>query len=338
MARTETSRLRLAILGCGAAAERHSRVLARCAPAVERRYASRDPARAHAFAARWGGRGWFHSYDAAFACDDVDAVLIATPPATHLTLALAALAAGRHVIVEKPAFTDSAAFVAVAAAAARARRQVLVAENYAYKPIVPRLRALWEAGDLGDVRWLLVNAVKRQVARGWRADRALTGGGGLFEGGIHWLAFVCSLGPVEDVVALRAGGSRGTEETCVIGLRYLGGALATLAFSWEVHSPLRGVRVSRIYGTAGSAAFESNGTVLVSGGRRRRVWVPARGDVLGFRAMFRDFLDALATGRPPRYTLAHARHHVALLERARAPDVRQVASEAAASRAAFVSR
>lgn len=338
MTRNDTSRLRLAILGCGAAAARHSRMLARCAPTVDRWYASRDPARAHAFAARWGGCGWFQSYDAALACDDVDAVLIATPPATHRPLALAALAAGMHVIVEKPAFTDSAAFDAVAASAARARRQVLVAENYAYKPIIPRLRALWEAGDLGDVRWLLVNAVKRQVAQDWRADRALTGGGGLVEGGIHWLAFVCSLGPVEEVVALRAGGSRGTEETWVMGLRYLGGALATLAFSWEVRSPLRGVRISRIYGTAGSAAFESNGTFLVSGGRRRRVWLPVRGDVLGFRAMFRDFFDALATGRPPRYTLAHARRDIALLERVRAPAVHQVASETGASRAAFTTR
>jgi predicted dehydrogenase len=102
----------------------------------------------------------------------------------------------------------------------------------------------------------------------------------------------------------------------VVILEYEGGAVGTLLHSWEIPSPLRGLRVSRIYGTAGSVAFESNGLFVAVYGRRKRLLVPGLRDISGHRAMFADFLTALSTGREPLMTLARARRDMELLEAA----------------------
>ena len=103
----------------------------------------------------------------------------------------------------------------------------------------------------------------------------------------------------------------------VVVLEYAGGAVGTLYYSWEIGSPLRGLRVSTLYGTEGAATFESNGLFLAVRGRgRRRLTIPNPGDLLGYRAMFRDFLDTLRTGREPRFGLAAARRDLELVEEA----------------------
>ena len=110
------SMLNLALLGCGAVARRHGRTLARFRAEVRCFYASRDPARAAAFAARYPGATAFGSYAEAIADPRIDAVLVATPPDSHLALTLEALAGGKHVIVEKPAFLRAADCVRARAA------------------------------------------------------------------------------------------------------------------------------------------------------------------------------------------------------------------------------
>ena len=79
-------------------------------------------------------------------------------------------------------------------------------------------------------------------------------------------------------------------------------------------SPLKGLRLSAIYGTAGTATFESNGLMLAVRGKRRRLRVPDPRDLLGYRAMFEDFLGALREGREPRFTLAMAQRDLELVE------------------------
>ncbi|MBI4408944.1 MAG: Gfo/Idh/MocA family oxidoreductase, partial [Gemmatimonadetes bacterium] len=258
--------LRIAFLGCGSATAMHGRTLRRFRGEAECAYASRHAARAEEYARRFGGTS-FASYDAALEDARTDAVLVATPPMLHLELTLRALEAGKHVIVEKPPFVRAADFDRVAASAARVGRQVLVAENYFYKPLTAELRAIVESGVLGRVLFVQLNAIKRQPADGWRADPALAGGGALFEGGIHWLNFAGSLGlTVRSAQALFPGHAAGPERSSLVALRYEEGAVGALLYSWETHSPLRGLRLSRIFGTRGNVTFESNGVfVAVSG-------------------------------------------------------------------------
>ena len=310
-------RLNLVFLGCGAITAAHSRRLARRRDGLRCFYASREPGRAMDFERRFAGSGSFGSYRAALADGRMDVVLIATPPHLHLELALAALAHGKHVIVEKPAFPRAADCDRVAEAAARASRRVLVAENYCYKPLAAVLKALLAAGAVGEVRFVQLNAFKSQRGDDWRADTALAGGGALAEGGIHWIDLAAHLGPrVVAARGLRPGLTEGAERSMLVVLEYEGGAFGTLCHSWEAPSPLRGLQLSRIRGTEGSILFESNGLFVAVSGRGRRLIVPGLADLQGYDAMFGDFLAALRGEREPVMTLARARSGIALVEAA----------------------
>ncbi len=311
------SPVNLAFLGCGAITRRHSRTLARFQGEVRCFYASRSPTTAGAFADRYRGAGWFGSYEDALADPRIDAVMVATPPATHLDLTLAALAAGRNVLVEKPAFLRSADFAAVQSAEGRSGRRVMVAENYCYKPLARVLREVLASGTLGEVRFVHLDAVKQQAVSGWRTDAESMEGGALFEGGVHWIDLLANLGlRIETVHGFRPGDWQGHERSMLVVAEYEEGAIGTLAHSWEVPSLLRGLRMSHIYGTRGSVSFESNGLFALVTGSRTRLILPGLRDISGYRAMFRDFLDTLRDGTEPLMTLARARRGLELIEAA----------------------
>src|SRR5262245_41120201 len=96
--------IRVAFLGCGFITRVHSRQLRALRSEIQCAYASRDGAKAEAYQREFGGCASFHGYAAAIADPSIDAVVVAVPPRDHLTLTIAALDAGKHVLVEKPAF------------------------------------------------------------------------------------------------------------------------------------------------------------------------------------------------------------------------------------------
>lgn len=309
--------LSLALVGCGAIARRHARTLARFRSRVRLAFASRDPARAEQYRNECGGFAGFGEYAAAFADPRIDAVLVTTPPAQHLELALAALAAGKHVMVEKPAFLRSSDVAVVEAAADRAGRQVLVAENYAYKPLTRVLCRLLAAGEIGEPRLVRLSALKYQATPDWRGSAELAGGGALFEGGVHWVNLLGWLGPeIVEVQGYRPRPGPEPERTMVVVVRYANGAIGTLHHSWEAPARLQGISLSQVIGERGTLVFESNGLWLVLNGKRKRLFLPGFRDIKGFQGMFDDFLTALTTGRAPRMTLAAACRDLAVVEAA----------------------
>ncbi|HEU4680468.1 MAG TPA: Gfo/Idh/MocA family oxidoreductase, partial [Gemmatimonadales bacterium] len=313
--RVPGSDLHLVFLGCGRIARQHAR-RARSLAGVRCGFASRDAQRAAEFCRLLGGTRSYGSYDEAFLDQDVDAVAITTPTAQHLSLTLAALEAGKHVIVEKPAFLSSVDVDLVEAAAAESGRRVLVAENYAYKPLTRVLRDVIRSGEIGEVRYLAVNALKLQQPGGWRDDQSLAGGGALFEGGIHWMHLMAGLGlTVESVHGFRPDGA-GIERSMLVVVQYEQGAVGTLHHAWDTASLFRGLRLSRIYGTRGSVTFESNGLFVAVRTRGVRMVLPGLGDIGGYQAMFADFIGCLRENREPLMTLADARRDLELVEAA----------------------
>jgi UDP-N-acetylglucosamine 3-dehydrogenase len=307
--------VRLAFLGCGNAARMHSKTLA--GRPVTRLYASRGRERAEEYNKRFGGQGAFGSYADAIASPDVDGVVITTPPDTHLELTLEALRAGKHVIVEKPPLLRAADFAAVAGAARQAERQVCVAENYFYKPLLIRLREVLAQGDIGQPLFVVLNALKRQTTDDWRDDTSLVGGGALFEGGIHWVSFAASLGlPELNVRGWRPAPDDRLERSMMLALDYDSGPVGALYYSWEVPSLLKGLRLSRIWGREGSITFESNGLFVIVRGRRKRILFPGLRDIAGYGAMFDDFLRSIRDNVPPEYDLQLAERDLRLVEQA----------------------
>src|SRR5687767_4180957 len=95
--------LRLAFLGCGFITRVHSRHLGFFRRDVIPHYASRDKSKADDYCRRYKGGASYADYMAAIDDPRVEAVVVAVPPRFHLDLTLRAIAAGKHVLVEKPA-------------------------------------------------------------------------------------------------------------------------------------------------------------------------------------------------------------------------------------------
>ncbi|MFT3871644.1 MAG: Gfo/Idh/MocA family oxidoreductase [Nocardioides sp.] len=320
--------IQVAFLGCGFIAGVHSRHL-QALPQVRASYASRDRARAEEFRDRFDGVRAYDDYQAALADPEVDAVVISVPPALHLDLTLAALEAGKHVLVEKPAFPHAEDFRTAIAARDAAERVVLVGENDHYKPLAVTLRGLLAEGVIGDLVMAHFTTVadKPKAADDWRNDESMAGGDAFFEEGIHWLHLAGSLGPrITEIHGLRptpsaAPGADRRARSMLVAFAYDNGATGALFYSREVPSLLRGLRTSKLYGREGVITFESNGAaVLVRGRGLPRVVVPgvreAR-DIRGYRAMYADFAAAIRTGRAPEMTLERALEDHLLMEQVR---------------------
>ena len=306
--------LHIAFLGCGLIAGVHSRHLRMLRTDIVASYASRDADRAETYRRRHGGIRSFGDYASAIEDRAVDAVVVAVPPKFHLDLTLQALAAGKDVLVEKPAYPSMADYERVRDARDDAGRVVLVGENDHYKPLAVCLRRLLADGVIGEMVFgHFTTLVKRfKTADDWRNDETMAGGDAFFEEGIHWLHLANSLGPViTSATGYRPAVSRVGPDTraksMMVAFRYDNDAVGTLYYSREVPSLLRGLRVSKLFGREGIISFESNGAFVVVRGRGLpRLLCPGFRDIRGYRAMYRDFLGAIRSGRTPEMSLETA--------------------------------
>jgi predicted dehydrogenase len=98
------------------------------------------------------------SVEALLADDDVDAVAIATPAGTHHDIAHAALAAGKHVLVEKPLADTGERGLSMVRAAAHSDLVLMTDHTYCYTPAVLKMRELIHGGELGDI--LFIDSVR----------------------------------------------------------------------------------------------------------------------------------------------------------------------------------
>ena len=159
--------LRAAVAGAGFIGAVHARS-ARLAGARLVGVSASSPARAEQAAGELGIERAFASSEELVQADDVDVVHVCTPNHLHLPLAEAALAAGKHVICEKPLALDAAGARQLVEAAADAGRQAAVPFVYRYYPTVREARERVRAGQTGPLHllhgsylqdWLLLSLI-----------------------------------------------------------------------------------------------------------------------------------------------------------------------------------
>ena len=292
----------------------HSRQLKSLRSEITCSYASRDRAKADAFCRDHGGAGSYADYSAAIEDPKIDAVVIAVPPRYHLTLTLAALAARKHVLVEKPAYLRIEDYETVMAARDRAGCVVLVGENDHYKPLAVHLRALVAGGALGEMVFAHFSTIahKLKAADDWRNDEEMAGGDAFFEEGIHWLHLANSLGPrIVDAHGYRPPTAREGPDmrakSMLVSFTYDNGAVGSLYYSREIPSLFRGLRLSKLFGRQGTITFESNGLfVFVRREGMPRMRFPGFRDIRGYQAMYRDFERSIRGDRQPEMSLERA--------------------------------
>lgn len=199
------------------------------------------------------------SVDALLARTDVDAVIIATPHATHAPIAIAAAAAGRHLFVEKPLALTVADASAIARAAERAGVQLVVGHVTRLLPLVVAALERLDEGSIG--RPLAVWMVRHQplTRRGWMSRRE-DFGMLLHSPAVHNVDLLLRiLGPATSVMAMAAPPVQavGYPDIVSILVGHASGAVGSLGAT--VSDPLfgpSGTSSARIVGTEGGMAFD----------------------------------------------------------------------------------
>ncbi|MYF07943.1 MAG: Gfo/Idh/MocA family oxidoreductase [Rhodospirillaceae bacterium] len=228
--------VRLGIVGLGRAfaltapalrADRRIDPVAACAPRVESRAA---------FEAEFGGRG-YADLDGLLAHPGLEAVYIATPHGLHAEQAVAAAAAGKHVLVEKPLAVSMTDGEAMVEACEKAEVALIVGPSHSFDAPVAQARASIESGALGRVRMIHAFNFTDFLYRPRRPEELRTeaGGGVLFSQAVHQVDVVRLLGGgLATQVSAFTGAwdpARPTEGAYSALLAFAGGAFASLTYS-----------------------------------------------------------------------------------------------------------
>jgi len=162
--------------------------------------ADSNPEAAASLAGELGGVEVYTEYRQLLARDDIDAVYLATPPFLHRPMVLDAIAAGKHIICEKPFMLNCAEVLDVMAAASRepALKVGCCSCRFHDSPTAKRARQMIVDGELGPVYRLWFDTVSRAYAPGaslpaWRNDPAKNGGGIAYDWGVYdldWISYV----------------------------------------------------------------------------------------------------------------------------------------------------
>ncbi len=224
--------------------------------------ASRSPERAAGFAARFGIERAHAGYEQLVADPQVDVVYIAAPASEHRTLGLLAIAAGKHVLIEKPLGMDATEARELVAAARAAGVLLMEAMWSRYFPQASVIRDLIADGALGEVRG--VHADFGHVAPtdpGHRMQHPELGGGAVLDLGVYPIQLASmAAGPAVAVTAVGSLAPSGVDAFNTTVLRHASGAQSTLTTSMITRS------ASRAAILGGTARIELEGPFHVPGG------------------------------------------------------------------------
>ena len=161
--------LHVALVGCGYWGKNHARVLDGLGPRLT--YCDSDAALLGAVSAAYPGHETTAELGSVLADASVDAVVIATPAATHFDIALAAVESGKHVLVEKPMALSPSEGLRLVEVARAASRTLMVGHLLRYHPAVETLAQLVRSGELGQIRYIYSNRLNLGKVR--REENAL---------------------------------------------------------------------------------------------------------------------------------------------------------------------
>jgi len=273
--------MRIGVLGAARIAPAALMKPARAVEGVEvAAVAARDRGRAQAFAARHGVPAVHDSYASLLADPSLDAVYIPLPNGLHAQWTLAALKAGKHVLVEKPFAANAAQAAEVAAAAEGTGLVVMEAFHYRYHPLARRMAELVGGGELGRIE-RVETAMCFPLPRfsDIRYDFGLAGGA-LMDAGCYAVHALRLLAPgtpeVTEARALTTRRDRRVDRAMTAQFSFAGGATGEVRASMWSSRDLVRIR-ARVVGERGTLTvtnfvapqYWSRFTVTTEDGRRR---------------------------------------------------------------------
>ena len=228
--------MRFGLIGAGAIGKIRADALAKSHLCELVAVADLDEGRARAAAPN---AKYYPEADELIAADDVDAIIISTPPPLHEPLAVAAAKAGKHVLVEKPMAATPEACERMIAAARKAGTLLTVGYNHRYFEALKLVRdvvASGEIGKLSHVRAYTGHAGLAEFKAPWMYDKEVMGGGALMDNGTHVIDLVrYIIGDPTEVVGFATNKvwSLGVEDEGIALLRTAEGTTASIEASWH---------------------------------------------------------------------------------------------------------
>lgn len=265
------------------------------------------------------GVRWFADARDPELVEAVDAVVLATPPASHRELASHFLEGGVHVLCEKPLAITSTDARAVLDLARSRGLVIMMASKFRYVEDMVEARRLIEAGAIG-APLLFENAFTGRVPmeNRWNARKEVAGGGVLIDNGTHSVDIArFLLGPVAGVHAVCGPSVQGleVEDTARLLFRTRRGVEGSIDLSWSVHKESESYVA--VYGQAGTLLLGWKGSRYRPDGGS--AWVPfgqGYDKLRCLRAQFQNFIGVVRGEETPRITPADALASVLVIEAA----------------------
>ena len=315
----DTLRLRAAVIGTGFVGPHHVDAARRTGYATVEVLVGSDPGRTAERARSLGVPRWTTEVRATIEDPGIDVVHVCSPNRTHVALGIAVLAAGKHLVLEKPVALDPASAGRLAAVARRSGRHAMVALTYRGYPMVRRARAAVAAGELGEIRLVhgtyLQDWVSDPRDYNWRVDPDAGGPSrAVADIGTHWMdtaefvtgarvrevfadLAIATLIPVRSrplgsaAAFARATGEEeqvrvSSEDAATILLRFDGGARGACVIS-QVSTGRKNAFTLDVDGSLASLSWQQE--------RPEQLWLRARTE---FRTLTRDPAEQPAMGVP----------------------------------------
>lgn len=234
------SRIGVALVGAGNIAQSiHLPLLAKMSDVRIEAIVDRQVAKARILADKYKIPVASRSLDEALALPGVDALIVTSSNDAHAENALAGLAAGKHVFIERPAARTLEETMAIKAAAAESDVTVMVGMNHRFRQDVVQLKNAVDRDEIGEVFYIKAGWVKQRSndAR-WMANTDKSGGGVLMDLGvsvIDMILYTFNFGRVHSVMANTYNQQTRAVEDIVVGmLQFESGAVATIETSWSL--------------------------------------------------------------------------------------------------------
>ena len=268
-------KVKIGLVGSGFISTIHAEALKQCADAELLAVASPSPGKAESFARKHAISHHFTDYHRLLDLPEIDLIVVGVPNDLHCHVTLAAAAAGKHIVLEKPMCLNLAEASRMLAACHQAKVHLMYAEELCFAPKYVRLKQLLDGGALGQPV-LIKHSEKHDGPHAphfWDVNRA--GGGVTMDMGCHAIEFfrwMLGRPPITSVYSqmgthVHAGKTRGDDNAILI-LEFANGVIGVAEESWtklggmddraEVHGSKGVAYADLLHGNA-IVAYSANG-------------------------------------------------------------------------------
>lgn len=205
------------------------------------------------------------------AINELDAVDICTSTDVHCEMAIAAIEAGKHALIEKPIARNYEEAKLIEDALAGTDCKVMIGTNQRFRYDAKMLKNFVQMGEIGEVFYVQGSWLQQKRSSEWRQQIEKSGGGVLIDLGISLIDSLLWITGFPEVEAVNASmfkhKTKTVEDVCIANVRFKNNSIATLEMSWSLFSS-RSNFAFNVYGSQGAAKinplrlFKSNGDIF----------------------------------------------------------------------------